>query len=255
MRCLAVLPVAVVTLIAAMGCGPSLRRMHRSEVYFERCYAADFDPAVAIAQRRACWLAWMEHWQADQPPDRVDYVRERVLRLDPERAAIVALATGADDSPDAAPEIAAEATVMTEAMGRDATGGESAPSDVTAGDADAGVVASTDAGAEIVAGAGDPNAEPSDTIASRPTVTVAADHDPEAAVAVGEPETAPRTIPSARERRLRRAPLMPAVDRPHCAEACRPDWAVCTGRCDTGDRFACIRACRLELRACSRACY
>ncbi|MDQ3035423.1 MAG: hypothetical protein M3Y87_23665, partial [Myxococcota bacterium] len=79
--------------------------------------------------------------------------------------------------------------------------------------------------------------------------------DRDEATPIGEPERAPRTIAPARERRARRAPIMPATDRPHCAEACRPEWTQCTDRCDTGDRFACIRACRLELRACSRACY
>lgn len=228
--------------------------MHRSEVYFERCYAADFDPAVPIAQRRACWQGWMAHWQSDQPPDRIDYVRERVLRLDPESSAIVALATGTTETADAAPDIAAEATTVTEAMGRDASDAAEGPTETTpvaegtpAIDADAGAAgaASEDAGA--IAGVRE--------VEAAATVTVAAEPDREPATPIGDPELAPRTIPPAHERRMRRAPVMPATDRPHCAEACRPEWVDCTSRCDTGDRFACIRACRLELRTCSRACY
>lgn len=68
--------------------------MHRSEVYFERCYAADRDPRVPIEQRRACWQAWIEHYRHAQPAERVDYAREQLLRLDPQRAEVVELAVG-----------------------------------------------------------------------------------------------------------------------------------------------------------------
>lgn len=251
MRCVAVPLVAIATLIAVIGCGPSLRRMHRSEVYFERCYAADFDPNVPIAERRACWQDWMVHWQADQPPDRVDYVRERMLRLDPERAAIVALATGSTEPDDAAPEIAAEATTVTEVMGREPSELGAPPGDVDAGVADAAPSdASVPEGEPVLA-------EDAAAIASvpAPDVVVAEDADSAAASPIGTPESAPRTIAPARDRRAQRAPVLPASDQPHCAETCRPAWVQCTERCATGDRLACIRACRLELRACSRACY
>lgn len=202
------------TLLAAIGCGPSLRRVHRSDVYFERCYAADLDPRVPAAESRACWQAWMTHWQADQPPERVDYVRERLLRLDPERAAILALATGGADT-DPAP-------LAGTASGAPAAEGETV---------------------EVAAAV-----EPAPT----PVIESGADG---AATPIDEPEPAPREIAPARERRARRTPLMPHVESVHCGEACRPVWVACTDRCADHDRTACLRACRLELRTCARACY
>lgn len=61
----------------AVGCGPSLRRVQDSRVYFERCYAADFDPRIPLAQKHACWTAWLEHYAGGQPPERASYARER----------------------------------------------------------------------------------------------------------------------------------------------------------------------------------
>lgn len=84
----------LVTTASIIGCGPSLRRMHRSDMYFERCFAADFDLRISVEERRACWQAWMEHWQRDQSVERVDYVRERIFRMDPAHSEVVALATG-----------------------------------------------------------------------------------------------------------------------------------------------------------------
>ena len=94
---------ALLAALFATSCAPSVRLVHRSNVYFERCYAADLDRLVPNAERRACWSAWQEHYPAGQSRERLDYVRERLLRLDPERAAIVALATGED--PELAPEL------------------------------------------------------------------------------------------------------------------------------------------------------
>lgn len=244
------------TLFAAGACGPSLRRVHRSEVYFERCYAADFDARVPIEERRACWQAWMAHWQVGQPPDRIDYVRERLLRLDPERAAIVALATGgADADPvpltDTQPAIAAEARSVAEVMGRER--GERGAVEASGGEGSSGGQPPTPAEGDASAGEMITPAE-----IAGPAPVIAAGSDREPAVAVGDPEPAPRTVPPARERRRARTPVMPlAEERPHCAEACRPGWEDCARRCGEAgvDRFACLRACRLSLQACSRACY
>lgn len=226
MRRLAISPLAIAALLAAMldaiGCGPSLRRVHRSEVYFERCYAADLDQRVPVEERRACWQAWVAHWQHDQDPARIDYVRERLLRLDPERAALIALATGGSDADpvpltDTAPAIAAEAHRVREA------------SSTTADEA------RESAGDSVERSVAPP--------------------DGQAATRVGAPEPPPREIAPSRERRSARAPVMPIVEPPHCAAACRPSWTSCVARCADFDRTACQRACRLELRTCARACY
>jgi len=86
------------------GCAPSLRMMHRSRAYFERCYAADFDARVVPTERRACWDAWLAHYTQGQPRERVQYARAR-LRTDGAPAeplfATDALASAAEASPAA----------------------------------------------------------------------------------------------------------------------------------------------------------
>lgn len=243
MRCLAISPLAIVALLAAIGCGPSLRRMHRSDVYFERCYAADLDRRVPVEERRACWQAWMTHWQTDQPPERIDYVRERLLRLDPERAALLALATGgADGDPvpltETSPAIAAEAQRVSDAA---STSPEEAASETTPPPAEPL--------AEVTNPTPPPSAVP---VRTEPRVEPG---DGREATPVGHPEAPPATIAPARERRATRTPVMPVVEPPHCAASCRPGWTECTARCVEHERMACLRACRLELRTCARACY
>lgn len=66
----------------ALGCGPSLRRVQRSQVYFERCYAADFDPRIPLAEKHACWTAWREHYTIGEADDRARYARERLYALE-----------------------------------------------------------------------------------------------------------------------------------------------------------------------------
>lgn len=53
-----------------------------SRVYFERCYAADFDPRIAVAEKHACWTAWLEHYTIGQPPERAEYARERIYAIE-----------------------------------------------------------------------------------------------------------------------------------------------------------------------------
>jgi hypothetical protein len=90
----------VVLALVLVACGPSLRRSQRASSYFEQCYAADIDPHVPDAERRACWMAWKRDYQIGASPERLDYVRERLAMLDPDRAAAIALATGDDAAPE-----------------------------------------------------------------------------------------------------------------------------------------------------------
>lgn len=71
-----------VSAVAALGCGPSLRRVQDSRVYFERCYAADFDARIPLAEKHACWTAWLEHYTTGQPPERARYARERLYQVE-----------------------------------------------------------------------------------------------------------------------------------------------------------------------------
>ncbi len=51
-------------------------------MYFERCYAADFDTRIAVAEKHACWTAWLEHYTIGQPQDRREYARDRVYAIE-----------------------------------------------------------------------------------------------------------------------------------------------------------------------------
>lgn len=65
-----------------LGCGPSLRRVQQGRVYFERCYAADFDPRIPLAEKHACWTAWREHYTVGQAADRAQYALERIRAIE-----------------------------------------------------------------------------------------------------------------------------------------------------------------------------
>jgi hypothetical protein len=131
-----------------LACGPSYRQVHRASAYFEGCYAADLDPRVPDSDRRACWQAWKRNYRIGASPERLDYVRERLAMLDPDRAAAIALATGDDGSietidtedtvetvgPDTAVAVDPAATATTEAPPPAPTPSEAAPPDATAAD-------------------------------------------------------------------------------------------------------------------------
>ena len=76
------------------SCGPSLRRVHTGNVYFERCSGGDRDARYTDAERRHCWDAWLTHYTDGQSDERISYARERVTHLDPERSALIEMATG-----------------------------------------------------------------------------------------------------------------------------------------------------------------
>ena len=79
--CMAVAILGCGWLPSATGCGPSLRRMHQADRYFERCYVADLTPGVPAARRLRCWQRWLRHYAAHQPPRRIAYARARVQQL------------------------------------------------------------------------------------------------------------------------------------------------------------------------------
>ncbi len=77
-------------------------RVAQADAYFERCYAADRDPARTDDERRACWGAWHADYEVGQPPDRIDYVHERLVMLDPASRDAITLST-TDDTGEADP--------------------------------------------------------------------------------------------------------------------------------------------------------
>jgi hypothetical protein len=77
--------VAIASIAAAAlasACGPSLRRTQQSRVYFERCYAADFDVRIALAEKHACWTSWLSHYTIGNGHEQLDYARERLYAIE-----------------------------------------------------------------------------------------------------------------------------------------------------------------------------
>jgi hypothetical protein len=203
--------------VGLLGCGPSLRGIYRGDVYFERCYGADLDTRIPVPEKHACWSAWMAEYQAGQPEERVDYARERILRLDPARAEIVALAVGGVDG-DTVPLTESEPSISSDAATLTAVAsGEELPPIEPPVD---------------LPGAEEQATEPSAEVASEGPV--AYEHD-------------------RRVRPARRA-VVPTSDASACVTVCRPAFETCAERC-TEERNPCLRACRLSLRACAHACY
>jgi hypothetical protein len=214
-------------LAATAGCGPSLRRVHQGNVYFERCYAADLDLAVPATERRACWQAWHEHYQVGASPERIDHATERLAMLDPAQADAIALATGSD------PIVSSTEPSESGLVEIVSAEPEPIPTSTTL-TPDALVEASDVAIVEPVA----------DT---PPLVTT---DDTTTHLAIVEAEERAR----AAERRSHRRIVTPRSTSPHCASTCHPLWEACTSHC-TADEHGCVAACRRELTICSRGCY
>lgn len=67
--------------LASIACGPSLRVAHENTEYYERCYAADYDPSVSLDTRRECWSRWLEAHSKAQPPERITFAEQRLQEL------------------------------------------------------------------------------------------------------------------------------------------------------------------------------
>lgn len=219
MRALALLPVVAALVV---GCGPSLRRIHLAEAYFERCYAGDRDALATDVERHDCWRAWLEHYAEGQAIERVDYAEERVITLDPDRRAILAIALTEDVDEAPSFETAVVETPVLEA---------------SVVETPAPIVEAPVTEAPITHDAVDPPA----------TTELDRARDAEAAL---EAERAAR----AAELHRRHRPIAPTTSAPRCAAACEPAWVTCVDACAEGED-ACVRACRLSYRTCSRGCY
>lgn len=59
------------------ACAASPRIVYQGNAAFEYCYAAEQKPKVTLAQREACWSAWLAHYTRHQDLNRVDYALRR----------------------------------------------------------------------------------------------------------------------------------------------------------------------------------
>ena len=64
-----------------IACGPSLQQTHVDTESYERCYAADHDPAVSRGAREACWQHWLAEHASTQPPKRIKFAEKRLEAL------------------------------------------------------------------------------------------------------------------------------------------------------------------------------
>jgi hypothetical protein len=133
-----------VVVLLLTSCAPTMRQVHRSDVYFERCHAAEMDEAVPLQSKYACWETWLEGHAEGQPPHRILYARERMVALAyGEPLTVISDAPSAEDTPTEASDAPPEATTSAEAEPSSATAMEgsagAAPTGVTDGEAEAEV--------------------------------------------------------------------------------------------------------------------
>ncbi len=69
---------ALLALLAAGACGPSVQSIYEGNVRFEHCYRLDLEVDTAPTHRRACWTEWLSMYTYGQPRDRIEYARRRV---------------------------------------------------------------------------------------------------------------------------------------------------------------------------------
>jgi len=69
---------ALIALLTAGACGPSVQSIYEGNVRFEHCYRLDLEVDTAPTHRRACWSEWLGLYTYGQPRDRIEYARRRV---------------------------------------------------------------------------------------------------------------------------------------------------------------------------------
>ena len=209
--------VLVLLTLAFAGCGTSLRMVHQSNVYFERCHGADYDPTLRSSDRRACWAAWLEHYPEGQPPDRVDYALQRLEAIDQ--------GNGAEPLPGVP-----SATVGTQ---------------YTAS------FVSTDSVAETETESESETETESETESESETETES-ETESESGTVAATGVAGGTAIAGPPASRFRRTP--PRGGGAVCRSICQGPWDSCITRCADRER-GCIRACELEHRACTRGCF
>jgi hypothetical protein len=71
------LVVALLGLLVAGACGPSVQSIYEGDVRFEHCYRLDLEVDTAPTHREACWKEWLAMYTYGQPRDRIEYARKR----------------------------------------------------------------------------------------------------------------------------------------------------------------------------------
>ncbi len=67
--------------LSGIACTPSYWQTRQSQVYFERCYAADLSKSCQTNTKTQCWTRWLRYYAEHQPLERRLYVQERLRQL------------------------------------------------------------------------------------------------------------------------------------------------------------------------------
>jgi hypothetical protein len=73
---------AVLAVLGAAACGPSLTTVHEGTIRFEHCHRLDLEPNESKPQRHGCWKLWLGSYTYGQPRDRIDHARRRLRSLE-----------------------------------------------------------------------------------------------------------------------------------------------------------------------------
>lgn len=206
--------------------------LHQSEAYYERCHAADLDPARSTEDRLRCWTAWVEHYRTGMPPERVSHARRRLAALNDG----VAL----EPLPDVTPSYTATFMALEAAESPDARA-EHGEVDAGAGIAPSNTAASGDTT--------NPGVTTTPEVATPSNVAATGDEPPSASPRPTAPGRDPSRIPP------RPRPLAPRAASPThpCTPVCQPRWDACVDRA-TARGIDGLEACRIEHRVCMNGC-
>ncbi len=211
--------------LVGIGCGASPRMLHQSNVYYERCNAADFDPARTFEQRTACWEAWLEHYATGQPSPRVRHAEAR-------RDACQA-GEAVDALPDLDVTLREDSPTPNEGRLVQTEGVESDPVQTEIGES----WSTNDTS--------DPEGDPPVQVRGvRTEARTTTDGEIVLEAEVAEPERI-------RAPALRRIGTGSAPN--PCNEVCLPRWDSCVHRC-RGRSSACVDACRSDHHVCMGGC-
>lgn len=63
------------------ACGPSYPALYEANARFERCYALDETPQVALPEKAQCWREWRDRYTYGQTRDRLQHAEGRYRAL------------------------------------------------------------------------------------------------------------------------------------------------------------------------------
>ena len=98
-------PLSLLLLLTACASGAGLRPSAAASAGYERCQAADYDPALSASERGACWEQWLERHADFADHGQPQYARDRLAALEAGEAARLLPAATVRERPEVEHEV------------------------------------------------------------------------------------------------------------------------------------------------------